>query len=299
MSNSNSQPNPPEKKESRRSRRRRQRQQERPAGPIRVLVTVLFRLVVLGICLGLGTVGGALIAYFYPKVNPSRPFIEQWRVKLLEEGVPAVEPSEPAAEGDASLPELTDEQRSLLRDEFAQLKTELEALQTQASQLDSENLTADRRQAQQAQISRQVTAIETRIDQLDSLLLGETPGEAPIALPGMPLRLTLPSDILFTDSGTVLDPTSRSILDSFADELESLPNANVYISAYSDDSESDAIDRTFEQAKQIEQYFMEILDGDDYHWVSSGYGGSQFAAPNDTAANRQRNRRIEIRVKPR
>ncbi|MGC9505498.1 OmpA family protein [Baaleninema sp.] len=292
-------PNPSEKKESRRDRRRRQRQQEGSANPLAVLATLLFQLLVLVFCLGLGTVGGAFIAHFYPKVNPSEPLLEQWRAKLLEKKVPAAESSEPDAEGESSLPELTDEQRSLLREEFVQLKNELETLQTQASQLDRDNLTAAEVQAQQDGIARQVTAIETRIDQLDSLLLGETPGEAPIALPGLPLHLTLPSDILFTDSGTVLDPTSRSILDSFADELERLPNANVYISAYSNEGESEAIDLTFEQAKQVEQYFMETLNGEEYHWVSAGYGASQFAAPNDTAANRQRNRRIEIRVIPR
>ncbi len=52
---------------------------------------------------------------------------------------------------------------------------------------------------------------------------------------------------------------------------------------------------SFRRAKALEQYFGRAL-GEQYRWLVVGYGETRPLVANDTEANLQRNRRIEIAV---
>ncbi|MBP0001049.1 MAG: OmpA family protein [Cyanobacteria bacterium SID2] len=288
--------------ESRRTRRRRQRNSERQGNLGSATIAMLFRLIVLFFGLGLGAAAGIALSLFYPKVNPSQPAIERWRVELTRQAEQRFRRDVEKPPEAPSMSELTPEQRQELQAEFVQLKADLAALQTRTVELTTaENLSETERTQQQQALSQQLSAVRSRLDRLESQLFGEMLQDTPASISSSPLHLTLPSDVLFTDDrGTVLDPTSLNLLDRLVEELQSSPNSSIYVAAYADEGNDRAeqLEITFVRAKQIVQHLNDTLDSDGYHWVSVGYGASQFVAPNDTPANRQRNRRIEIQVTP-
>ncbi|NJL21880.1 MAG: OmpA family protein [Leptolyngbyaceae cyanobacterium SM1_3_5] len=111
------------------------------------------------------------------------------------------------------------------------------------------------------------------------------------------MGVTLPIDALF--AGESLRPESQILLNTVVGELQRYPNSAVLVAAHSDAGENaaQARARSFAQAQAIVRS-LEATLGDSYHWVAVGYGQTEPIAPNDTAANRQRNRRIEIGIFP-
>lgn len=111
------------------------------------------------------------------------------------------------------------------------------------------------------------------------------------------LMVTLPSDVLFEAGGTNFRPQSQLLLDNIVSDLQQHPNATIRIAAHTDDQEDGTTNRlrSLSQAQAIQQYLAESL-GNQHHWSIVGYGQSRPLAPNDSAENRQRNRRIEISI---
>lgn len=55
--------------------------------------------------------------------------------------------------------------------------------------------------------------------------------------------------------------------------------------------------QSFAQAQIIKRYLANRV-GDQYHWVVAGFGNSQPIVLNDSAVNQQRNRRIQVTIQP-
>ncbi|KPQ40868.1 MAG: putative outer membrane protein [Phormidium sp. OSCR] len=312
-----SQSPPPDPNTARSRRDRRRGGRSAPSTPpsssgsfLGAIAVFILRLLILGVSLSLGVIGGVAWAQMSPQANPQKPLSERWRVQIRQITNPA--PSSPTPE-----PPPADLDRDQLQDRIVQLQEQVTQLNRQLAALTPEEAAPDAPgnapedapedataedssfESQKTDLQSQVTLIATQLSELQAIV---DPPEAiapPRLTPGMPLRLTLPSDVLFSDSGEVLDPTRASILDRLLDELQTLEGATVYIGGYLDetDDEDASLEKTFEQAKQVEQYLASNTDT-PLRWVSIGYGSSRFAASNSSPANRQRNRRIEIRVKP-
>lgn len=306
---SQSPPPDPNTARSRRDRRRAGRSVPSSSSSrsfLGAIAVFIIRLLTLGVSLSLGVIGGLVWAQMSPQANPEKPLSERWRVQIRQitnPPTPSPTPNPPAADLD----------REQLQDQIVQLQEQVTQLNRQLAALTPEEAASAAPddapedateedsgfEAQKTDIQSQVTLIATQLSELEAIV---DPPEAiapPRLSPDMPLRLTLPSDILFSDSGEVLDPTRASILDRLLDELQTLEGATVYIGGYldaSDDHEA-SLEKTFEQAKQVEQYLADNTET-PLRWVSIGYGSSRFATSNNSPANRQRNRRIEIRVKP-
>lgn len=107
----------------------------------------------------------------------------------------------------------------------------------------------------------------------------------------------LPSDALFEANQTILRPEAGPILNQIASELQKYPGATILIAAHTDGAGTDKDNRalSFRQAQVIEQYLASVLNN-RYHWLVVGYGETKPIAPNDTPANLQRNRRLEITI---
>jgi outer membrane protein OmpA-like peptidoglycan-associated protein len=125
--------------------------------------------------------------------------------------------------------------------------------------------------------------------------------EPAVALPAFfvqaeKLKVTLPSDSLFEPDNSLLRPDAGLILDKIIADLRDSPSSTISIAAHTDAKDADD-DRelSFRRAKAVEQYLARAL-GDRYRWLAIGYGGTRPVVPNDTSANQQRNRRIEIAV---
>ncbi|MFO8037846.1 MAG: OmpA family protein [Sodalinema sp.] len=302
-----SQSPPPDPNTARSRRDRRRAGRSAPSAPpsssgswLGAIAIFIVRLLTLGVSLSLGVIGGVVWAQRSPQANPEKPLSERWRVQIRQiTNPPPSSPNPDAPPADLDRDQLQDTIVEL-QEQVTQLNRQLAALTPEEAPA-TEDATEEENtfEAQKTDIQSQVTLISTQLNELQAIV---DPPEAiapPRISPGMPLRLTLPSDILFSDSGEVLDPTRASILDRLLDELQTLEGATVYIGGYLDatDDNDASLEKTFEQAQQVEQYLASNTDT-PLRWVSIGYGSSRFAASNNSPANRQRNRRIEIRVRP-
>ena len=108
-------------------------------------------------------------------------------------------------------------------------------------------------------------------------------------------QITLPSDALFAPGDSTLKDSE--LLQQTLDRLVNYPHATVIVRSYSD-NQGDAIAArkyTLAQANELSRYLASALP-EGYRWVAIGGGHTQPIVPNDSAPNRQRNRRIEILV---
>ena len=111
------------------------------------------------------------------------------------------------------------------------------------------------------------------------------------------LKLDIPSDISFDIGRADVKPNFRPILDTFAKSLLSNPVTTVTIIGHTDSSGSDAINNplSVNRAASVRDYLT--AKGVASNRISiDGKGSHEPIAPNDTAANRAKNRRVEIFV---
>lgn len=108
-------------------------------------------------------------------------------------------------------------------------------------------------------------------------------------------KIVLPSDALFAPGDSVLKDSE--LLNQILDQLVNYPEATVIIRSYSDEvgEALAAREYTLAQAMELSEYLARSLP-QGYRWVTIGGGQTQPIEPNDSAPNRQRNRRIEIFV---
>jgi outer membrane protein OmpA-like peptidoglycan-associated protein len=111
------------------------------------------------------------------------------------------------------------------------------------------------------------------------------------------LKVTLPSDLLFEENNSILRSEASLILDKIVADLRSYPASTILIAAHTDATAATEDNRelSFRRAKAVEQYLAKTL-GNQYRWLTVGYGETRPLVPNDTPADKQRNRRVEIAV---
>lgn len=111
------------------------------------------------------------------------------------------------------------------------------------------------------------------------------------------LKLDIPSDISFDTNRAAIKPNFRPILDKFASGLVDNPYAHVTIVGHTDSTGSDAINNplSVNRAAQTREYLIQRGVASNRINID-GRGSREPIAPNDTEANRARNRRVEIYV---
>jgi outer membrane protein OmpA-like peptidoglycan-associated protein len=250
---------------------------------------------------------GIAVAQLYPAQSQEPPLVEVWLQRaqlMLDTGLnrigimrlseaqtqAQIQAETTAAPNIAPASALPAAERQNLQVELTQLQAELQALTSQSSQ----PLTARVQPLQKR--------IQTIQSQLSSFTAARDPGLTAStgeveSAPQPELLVTFPSDALFADGAATLRPGSEAILSSIVSDLQQYPAASIQISAYTDRQKSPELDRerSLEQAKAVRHYLSQQLGG-DLHWVSIGQGQNQPLAPNDSAENQQRNRRIEIAI---
>ena len=280
------------------------------AGKGRWLWVLVSRLFLLTVGAGLAGSFGVLAATFYPNPRPHRPWLGGWVHRsdrsLGGNGqMPFAQPVDSGTEGSVSAGnqfgavaggDLSAAQAQALRVEFQQLQAELKALR-------------DRTTALEAQIGDPKTAelIETRLQTIAQYLAaqGKTEtGETTAALPSANRAavsdrnlITLPSDLLFQQGQSALNPDSTVILDTVIASLQPYQGAAIRIATHTDDTGNPAanLDLSFQRSQAIGQYLSNAL-GERYHWVIVGYGKTRPLVDSNTEADRQRNRRVEIAI---
>ncbi len=122
-------------------------------------------------------------------------------------------------------------------------------------------------------------------------------GVAVTQTPDNRLKLDIPSDISFAVGRADIEPNFRSILDTFATGLSSNTGANVTIVGHTDSTGTDAVNNplSLNRATSVRDYLTTrgIVSN---RFTVEGRGSREPIVANDTAANKAKNRRVEIFV---
>jgi len=269
------------------------------------LLIFVFRLLLLSVGGGLAFILGIAFAQSYPNPKPEKPLV----VKLWERFVNKMDAVSPTSTPATSEPQTHQSPAELTPVQRQQVAAQLNQMQAQVKGLNDSVATLE----DQLGISRSDEPLEERLQELKLQLQGVTASsekassvasrstESGVALAAFfvqaeKLKVTLPSDSLFEPDNSLLRPEAGLILDKVIADLRDSSSSTILIAAHTDAKDADD-DRelSFRRAKAVEQYLARAL-GDRYRWLVIGYGGTRPVVANDTSANQQRNRRIEIAV---
>ncbi|HEY9750141.1 MAG TPA: OmpA family protein [Allocoleopsis sp.] len=289
----------------------------------------LFRLLLLLVGGGFAWLLGVIVAVFYPASNPEVPLFEKAlrRSEAWVDGIkqlprpseqPRVSPQSDAAPisptpaaAVSPLPTLTPAQQQQIAAEVAQLQASAQNLGDRLTALETQlgtNRATEPLENRLATLTQQLAAASGTASPSAAPATPAPPAIAPVTNaitipgtdPGDRLAVTLPTDLLFKSGQVGLSPETRNLLDTIVADLRNYPGASVQVAGHTDDagkSESGP-ELSFQQAQIVQQYLASTL-GKDYRWVVVGYGAAYPLAENNSVANRQRNRRIEIVIDPR
>lgn len=269
------------------------------------LLVLIFRLLLLGVGGGLALIGGIVLANAYPNPNPEKPLL----LKILEDidKKPPLSrlksnPQNPSTSTTGSV-ELTPVQRQQAQAKLNQLQAQLnsmnETVATLETQLGTNRPNETLEQRMQA-IALQLEGLSSANSETQAIANNSANQLMPVSATlssADKLKVTLPSDLLFEQSNSILRPEASLILDKIITDLRGYPSSTIRITAHINTNNNADADRelSFRRAKAVQQYLVSAL-GDQYRWVVVGYGGTRPLIANDTDANRQRNRRVEIAV---
>ncbi|MEQ9551006.1 MAG: OmpA family protein [Coleofasciculus sp. G3-WIS-01] len=266
----------------------------------------IFRVLLLGVSGGLALIVGIVLATFYPRTNPEKPFFLKMATPF-EGRTPVVSPhTTPTSipEPTGSPLQLTPVQRQQVQAQLTQLQGQLRALSEGVATLEAQLGNSRPNESLEARlqaIALQLQGIQPPPE--ETISNGNNPNATIMAAPSdsfgstQTLKVTLPSDVLFEGNNSLLRPEAGLILDKIIADLRNYPSSTIRIAAHTDSLGKPENNRelSFRRAKAVEQYFARAL-GDDYRWLVVGYGEIRPLVSNDTDANQQRNRRIEIAV---
>ncbi len=282
------------------------------------LLSLIFRLLLLGVGSGFAWVLGMTIAQIYPSTATQMPLAERL-LRLTQNSTPATKRTPVTPIPLLQTPKTTPSPQSQinpavkqkLQSDLRQLQGELNALigRTAAleSQLGSSRPTETLEKRLQL-MSRELASPETTTTPTPALpAIGGTPTPQPATtapqsennpvFAGDALMVTLPSDVLFDTGSISLRAGTNVILDNLVADLRNYEGATVRVAGHTDNVGEVADNRnlSFARAQAVANYLSNVL-GQKYHWVAIGYGESRPSVDNGSDANRQRNRRIEVAI---
>lgn len=282
------------------------------------LLSLIVRLLLLGVGSGFAWVLGMAIAQIYPSTATEMPLAERL-LRLNQNLTPATKrtPAKPIPllptpnATPSSQSQINPAVKQKLQSDLRQLQGELNALigRTAAleSQLGSSRPTETVEKRLQL-ISRELASAETATTPTPALpTIGPTPTPQPVTtappsennpvFAGDALMVTLPSDVLFDTGSISLRAGTNAILDNLVADLRNYEGATVRVAGHTDNVGEVADNRNLSlaRAQAVERYLSNVL-GQKYHWVAIGYGDTRPSVDNGSDSNRQRNRRIEVAI---
>lgn len=114
------------------------------------------------------------------------------------------------------------------------------------------------------------------------------------------LVVTMSDSVLFDENSAGLKSEAKDTLNQMADVMVRHPDSDILVKGHTDSSGSEAYNQELSErrAKMVQNYM--ITRGVSASRITSiGFGKTMPIAPNDTPQNRQKNRRVEIEIKPR
>ena len=144
-------------------------------------------------------------------------------------------------------------------------------------------------------------AIGTYMDRQEQELRRRTAGTGvEVERQGDQLLLTMPSGITFAYDRYDIQPQFQATLDQIAQTLVAYPQTMIDIYGHTDSTGSDAYNQTLSEnrARAVADY-LSAHGVQSVRMATRGYGESQLLVnPERSEADRQANRRVEIRIVP-
>lgn len=142
--------------------------------------------------------------------------------------------------------------------------------------------------------------IGQQLDQQAADLRRQLGGNVNIQNTGQELILTLPQDLLFATDSASVRPDLQNDLRVIATNLVNYPRSDVRVVGHTDTTGSAAYNQGLSERRAASVAQVLMGQGVAANRVrTEGRGLTQPIADNSTAAGRQRNRRVEIYIRPR
>jgi outer membrane protein OmpA-like peptidoglycan-associated protein len=120
---------------------------------------------------------------------------------------------------------------------------------------------------------------------------------ASVARVGEGMDVTFASSLLFAENSDVLTEQARANLTQLAQSLQKYPNTNVLIVGHTDATGTEANDMALSQRRATAtKNYLATQGVARSRMRAEGRGSSEPVAPNDTEADRQQNRRVEVAI---
>jgi outer membrane protein OmpA-like peptidoglycan-associated protein len=103
------------------------------------------------------------------------------------------------------------------------------------------------------------------------------------------------------DSGSAqLKPANFDLLAKVEKAIDVFPRSELIIEGHTDSHGSDDLNQKLSQdrAESVQQYMINAMRIPSYRLIATGYGETRPVASNETASGREKNRRIDIVIKP-
>ncbi len=103
------------------------------------------------------------------------------------------------------------------------------------------------------------------------------------------------------DSGSAqLKPTNFDLLAKVEKAIDVFPRSELIIEGHTDSHGGDDLNQKLSQdrAESVQQYMINAMRIPSYRLIATGYGETRPVASNETASGREKNRRIDIVIKP-
>ncbi len=182
--------------------------------------------------------------------------------------------------------------------ELREVQTQREALASESANLakQTETLTAERDaiKAERDRVAADREAIKKERDELAGMLKGALSSVAETTETARGVIVSL-SGILFDVGKATLKPASQLSVAKLAGILMVFPNMNLSIEGYTDSTGSSDLNMRLSMDRARAVYEFMMTQGiSSARMKYQGFGPENPVAPNDTEANRARNRRVEV-----
>lgn len=112
------------------------------------------------------------------------------------------------------------------------------------------------------------------------------------------IRVNLPADVLFDFDKSDIRPDAAKALADLATIIRANPQGRTRLEGHTDAVGNDKYNQTLSErrAESVKQWLVTKEKLDPSKLITKGWGRAKPVAPNDTEANRQKNRRLEAIV---
>ena len=172
---------------------------------------------------------------------------------------------------------------------LADMEEELRVLDERLGGATAERAALIQRLEAQARVKEQFERVEKMF----------TPDEARVFRQGNSVILRLVG--LAFDSGEAkLDPANFDLLGKVEKAIDVFPRSELTIEGHTDSFGGDDFNQKLsqERAESVQQYMINAMRIPGYRLIATGYGETRPVASNETASGREKNRRIDVVIKP-